>query len=425
MIEFLSLFLGLVVGAQPVELAGEAATVELRLDGEIVDVLDEPPWIFDCDFGEPLLPHELLAIARDAEGSELGRARQWLNLPRARAEARLALLWGEGETPRAGRLVWQALDYDAPRQVAISFDGRPLTPEDPKSFELPPHSIRQLHLLRAELVFSESVQAYAELVFGGSFGDEVSTELTAVPVVTEHRKLPRPEEMQGWFRRRGRPLQVVSIDRRPAEILVVRERSSATLSNLRRLAAQRRAGRSIPRGLERGDSLRFVHPRLDSRQGEQMRYDRMPMSDDLASLDWDLYGAIAEASIETEEPAAALPIADAVAIAGLVAAGGRGPRAVILVHTGDSEDVSRFAVENVRAYLHSLRVPLYVWRPSPEAVPGGWAGAADVSARPKLAEEVRLLRKALSSQAVVWIEGSHLPNEIELTAAAKGLKLAG
>ncbi|MEM9598361.1 MAG: hypothetical protein AAGD06_29115, partial [Acidobacteriota bacterium] len=84
MVEFVTLFLGLTFGVHPVQLTvtGDPVRVELRLDADVVATLDEPPWRAQVDFGSRLTPHELEAVAIGSDGAELGRARQWLNLPR-------------------------------------------------------------------------------------------------------------------------------------------------------------------------------------------------------------------------------------------------------------------------------------------------------------------------------------------------------
>ncbi|MCG8461248.1 MAG: hypothetical protein MI919_33595, partial [Holophagales bacterium] len=106
MIEFLTLLIGLTVGTQAVELAvsEEVASVQLRLDGRSVAESDSPPWRFEVDLGGRLEPHELVAVAFDGDGVVLGRARQWVNLPRPPSEARLALLELVDGLPRAVRI---------------------------------------------------------------------------------------------------------------------------------------------------------------------------------------------------------------------------------------------------------------------------------------------------------------------------------
>src|SRR4051812_20802165 len=72
-IAFLSLFFGLIAGPCPVELAvgGPVAAVELRVDGRIAQTLQGPPWKTEIDFGADLQPHEIVALALDAEGNEI------------------------------------------------------------------------------------------------------------------------------------------------------------------------------------------------------------------------------------------------------------------------------------------------------------------------------------------------------------------
>ncbi|HSN88583.1 MAG TPA: hypothetical protein VL025_17610, partial [Thermoanaerobaculia bacterium] len=86
-IAFLTLFFGLTLGSQPVELTvtGPVAAVEILLDGAPVARFDGPPWSGRIDFGQALLPHELVARALDDQGTEVSRVRQWVNLPRSHA----------------------------------------------------------------------------------------------------------------------------------------------------------------------------------------------------------------------------------------------------------------------------------------------------------------------------------------------------
>jgi VWFA-related protein len=181
MIAFVSIFLQLVTGAHPVELAvsGPVAAVELRLDGRLAGVLRGEPWTLECDLGAELSPHELVAVGYDGDGREVARAEQWINLPRPRSQ--VELVPEAGTTPRNVRLLWQSVDGAQPDAVAVSFDGRPLEPADPRRVELPPYDPAVIHLLRAELAFGPSV-ARAELLVGGPAGEVIGSDLTALPV---------------------------------------------------------------------------------------------------------------------------------------------------------------------------------------------------------------------------------------------------
>jgi hypothetical protein len=102
-IAFLTLFLGLTLGPQPIEVTvtGPVATIELRLDGAPAGLIAGPPWSGRIDFGQSLLPHELTARALDAQGQEIGRVQQWVNLPRSPAEVDVFLENGPAGRPVA------------------------------------------------------------------------------------------------------------------------------------------------------------------------------------------------------------------------------------------------------------------------------------------------------------------------------------
>src|SRR5204862_251421 len=86
---FLTLFLGLIAGVHPVAVSVTApvSVVEVELDGAVAGRARSAPWTVSVDFGPDLAPHELVARGLDAEGHEVSRARQWINLPRSPASA--------------------------------------------------------------------------------------------------------------------------------------------------------------------------------------------------------------------------------------------------------------------------------------------------------------------------------------------------
>lgn len=169
MLTFLTLLLGVVWGQQTLELNAPAGTaaVEIFLDGNSLARRHRPPWTFLVDLGPAPAPHHLDAVAFDARGTEIGRVRQKLNVPRRDAEATLALLPGKGGTGRAARLDWESLVHPAPLRVTVSFDGRPLAFTDPRRIELPPFVPEQVHFLRAVVQLERGFRAEAEITFGG------------------------------------------------------------------------------------------------------------------------------------------------------------------------------------------------------------------------------------------------------------------
>ncbi len=436
MIEFVSLFLGLVMGVHTVEVSAgaEVAAVELLLDGQTLGTLEGEPWSGRFDFGRELSPRELVAVARDGEGQELGRASQWLNVRRPRAEARLSLERRDGGGPATALLSWQAVDYDDPQAVALYFDGEVLEDiSDPRRFELPSYNPKESHFLRAELYFSDLVRARAELVFGGQFLDRVSTDLTAVPVVFRRRSTPRPEALEGWFLKSGRALRVAAVERPPAKLFVVRELSERTLKGMKSLAEARRTriGAQVPVSWGvRMNTLRYVFPTDVRREGQGRQvWQRMEVSKNMAGYgDGRILTGLAVLSFRNEVPASRQRLADAVATAGLLAASGEQPRAVVLITSDESEDTSHFPVDVVRGFLRSVHVPLVVWTPDKKLAKSGagaWGEAEGIATLQNLAPAIGHLRDVIRDQAVVWLEGSHLPHQIEISEAAKGVRFAG
>src|SRR5262245_43752635 len=122
-IAFLTLFLGLTLGAYPVELAveGPVASAELLLDGAAAGRIAGPPWKGQVDFGSDLLPHELVARGLDELGQEVVRTRQWVNLPRPAAEVGI-VLEGPAEKPTRVRVSWQSLKGERPVAAQVTMD---------------------------------------------------------------------------------------------------------------------------------------------------------------------------------------------------------------------------------------------------------------------------------------------------------------
>ncbi len=435
MIEFVTLFLGLVHGLQSVELSvgPDVASVEIQLDGQTLGTLRGEPWILKCDFGEELAPHELVAIARVDKDQEIERARQLINLPRDRAEARFALEGGEDRGPPSARLIYQALDYDQPEEVHISFDGKELEWTDLEHIELPHHDPENIHFLSADVIFSNNVETHAELAFGGFFGDEVASELTAVMAVPERGGVPRPAKMEGWFRSRGRPLRVVAVEREPPiDLLIIREQSKATREGLENLTRALGRMRYYERGekesveFTRRDRARFVFP--SAQQRDKAAVDILPVSLDMSPYsDGTLFHLLTGIFFpEEDEPVPEQRLADAVAVAGLVAAAGNNRRAVVLVYSGDMTETSQLTPEAVSGYLRKLRVPLIVWAVSASKkipLPTAWGNEEDISTVAGYRVACERLRKLLDSQAAIWVEGGHLSAGIELSDQAKRLRL--
>lgn len=440
-IAFLTLFLGLVLGPQPIELTvtGPVAAVELVLDGAPAGRIAGPPWKGQIDFGASLVPHELVARALDDQGSEIGRVRQWINLPRPPAEVDILLENGASGRPAAARLAWQSLTGESPSATRVTFDDKPLTVNPEGRIQLPAWDPATSHVLSAELRFSGAVLARRDVVFGGRWGEEVSTELTAVPVrLSPGKTLPPPERMEGWFRAAGRPVAAAAVEEGPAELLVIRDlgaraalekmvtggsisRPMGFQTNAPRSAATSSSGyRRSELTLEEGDAVRLVWPvQMQSTRGAVLPAELFDVSRAFEARDGGLLWFLALSLPRTDRPSQQR-LADAVAVAGLQALYANRRRAVLLVLSEQPLDASRSNPALARAYLDAIRVPLVVWTLGDPAAPSvsAWGEATKVHPLGRMRKAFTDLKKDLASQRIVWVEGRHLPHSIELSPEA-------
>ena len=443
MITFLTLYLGLVVGPRHFELSVAEATarVEVLLDGELRAELTTPPWEIRVDLGEAPVPHELTAIAYDADGQALGRAFQRLNVPHPPVEVVIALE-GEGGVVEAARLVWEAAADEALTGVRVRLDGRKIPVEDPAHIPLPPLDLRRFHHLSAEVTFRGRLRTQAAAVFGGEYLDQIDTELTAVAVELldgAGDRPPAPAEAAGWFHRRGTPLPVFAIERPPAEVMLVRDLASA--ASLKRMAGGLAASRvqsSVPgaaerllnlrarelgTGLEGDDWLRVMatQPERRPESGKAL----FAASGDVLRMARGLGMGVAALRTASDERPERL--ADAVAASALEVSGGGRRRIVLLVVDPGTRDASMLTVRHALDYLAAMRVPLEVWTTAdPEPVRRVWGAARNVGKPKRMSAAVYELAARLDRQLVVWLEGRLLPNEIELTAdGRRRVALAG
>jgi hypothetical protein len=445
-IAFLTLFLGLTLGPQPIELTviGPVASVELLLDGAPAGRLTGPPWRGEINFGSSLVPHELVARGLDEQGIEVTRAQQWINLPRPPAEVEILLENEAAGRPAAARLTWQSLTGESPSAIAVTFDDKPLTLASGGRVQLPAWDPEASHVLTAELRFSGAVTARQDVVFGGRWGEQVATELTAVPVrLRPGQALPAPERMQGWFRAGGRSLNVAAVDEGPAELLVVRD-----------LAIQNALDKLLAGGSRARPTLNMRGAEFDQRSPDYRRFSMTLPKQDTVRLIWPVAKAIAGASLPVELfdtsrdldareggllwflarsiPGVGDPsrqrLADAVAVAGLQALYANRRRAVLLVLSEQPVDTSRSDPALVRRYLEAIRVPLVVWTLGDPASPAAtaWGVAEKISAVGRMQKAFSRLEQELAGQRIVWVDGRLLPQAIELSPeAAAAVEIVG
>ncbi len=446
MIEFATLFLGLILGPQQVELLvhDNVAAIEVVLDHQVVGRLNQPPWQLTVDLGEELAPHVLEAVAFGSSGTEIGRVDQWINT--STQQARVSILIDrstEGQGMQA-RVAWESMtEHPEPESVDIELDGQPLEVVDTRRFDLPRVDLEQTHLLRVELRFSGNLEVGAEAVFGGPYTDRVATELTAIPVLVAGRRgLPPISEMRDWFSISGEPLEVRAVEKGRTDIIVVRD--LATIETLRQRAAIgpitvagkvdrlrdnsviiSAGGTETPRDalLKEDHDLRFVTPVARQVERERYRYQLFPPSPRISRQDGKLLWLFASVLPRTANPQHQR-LADAVAVAGMEAAKPDRRRLVLLIVGPDPVDHSQLSPSDALGFLRHLRVPIAVWTPvAKSAKVGPWGTTVDISNRQRLIGAYKALSKQLDRQRIVWLDGLHLPQSITLSPEAKGIRL--
>jgi len=423
MIAFISLFLGLTLGTRPVELVvGDGvAAVELLLDGQTLGVLHEPPWVLECDFGDELKPAHLEAVAFSAREQEIARIGQWLNLPQPGVVISAALEARKPGQPRVVRLSWESVAGAEPKSVNATVDGQPLAVEDPRQITLPLVDESQLHLLHVEMRFEDRVTSRLDFTFGGVYIDQVSTEMTAIPIraTQASARAPTLTEAQGWFRKNGKPLGVLAIERGPAEVVVVMGRPFPHLIDPgKRL--------KLPKSLTlpKGFGMRFLSPIPTHTQGVESAFELFPISPVYDRQVADLYSLLTgiSRSKQDREPQPG----SAIGVAGLAAFESRRRRAIVLIASSRPASEDDLPKALALRYLEHLRVPFFVWDPESKPAPSleAWGRVRSVSSFKSLAAAFADLRAAVDQQWIVWLDGQHLPQDITLEPAAKGFTLS-
>ena len=449
-IAFLSLFFGLVTGTYTVELAvtGPVQRVELLVDGKSVRTLQGPPWKTEVDFGKDLQPHEIVARALDAQGHEVARAQEWANLPHSLTKVDIVLEGAKLGPPKVARVVWKDLKGEEPSAHLLLFDGVPATLGADGRAVLPPHDLKSVHVLSAEVDFPSGRGARQEIAYGGEYGTEVSTELTAVPVRVRRGKLPPAGKLGGWLTSGGRQLSVAAVEEGPAQLYVVRSPGvpSALWSlanptqDLKQEESDRRKNEKALQStaefwstltLGRKDAVRIVFPfseRFEGSGEEGDLTDLFTISNDLLPQDRGFPMLLMTARGPVPAGGARLRFTDAVAVAGLEATTENRRRAVLLVLDPDVKDQSRYDPEVVRRYLATLRVPLFVWclgDPKPGSAATSWGNLEIIRQEKDLSRAVAAVREVLGSQRIVLVDGRLLPQSIALSPKAAGVELVG
>jgi hypothetical protein len=428
---FLTAFLGLTLGIQPVKLGvgGDVAAVELRLDGARVAQLDHAPWQASVDFGIALAPHRIVAIGRDREGNEIARAEQKVNLPRPASEA--TLLFDNSRV----RVHWTSVDGQPPKRVSLRVDDAPLALDSAMSAELPKLSPEKAHFFQALIESAAGETLEATALYGGTSSEE-NGAMTAIPVVFDGKTPRDAHSLEGAIDGRN----IVALDDPPAEVIVIRDTSEAD-AVVRYGRPKSEAGSVIdPRGgiyarpsppndsgdvwISRNATVRFLWPfasHISSGTTADLFPSSRPFDRSRGGFRWML------TSVSSPYTSPRLRYADAVSVAGLQALVKQRPRAVVLIIGTAFRDDSQLTPKQARDFLASVGVPLFVWSlAEPPSLPKdaeAWQPVVDITTIAKLGSAVRDLRTSLEAQRIVWIAGDYLPQEIALTPKAKGMRL--
>ena len=395
-IVFLTAFLGIVAGVHPVnlEVSGPIKTVRMMLGEREVAVLTQPPWRATIEMGRTLVPRELTAIGFDAQGKEIARTTQILNLPRPVAEFDILLEQNAGQAPAGLTLRWSHLVGSRPTKAKVALDGKPLALDRKLHARLPKLDLETPHVISAELRFDDGFVTRRELVIESVRSDTVGTQLT--PIMVRETAAQHPASWDGCLvGPSGRAVRTAAMETPRAVVIVVRDPNHDF---------------RLPRGelpsLDKGTVLRMLWPvgrRYDADPKNPASFLFPPSSDvNVEKTSFPRFLSALGPVLISNEP---LQLADAVAAAGVQAATGVQRRAVVVILTR-KPDESMNAPREVRRYLASIGVPLFVWSPTAPPPPRAqaWGEFDDVSTTEKLGQAIERLRHTLAEQRIAWVD---------------------
>jgi hypothetical protein len=311
---------------------------------------------------------------------------------------------------------------------------------------LPAVDLGEVHFLTVEMTFGSGASVRTERVFDGEIDRMIDIRNTAVAIEAHRRRdrLESAEEARGLILAGGEPATPVGLEDDGADWLVVRDRSAH-----RELVAMT-GGRAIALAGRRNDRTFLISPAAHLVVHRSGPFELFPITPALPGARGSLLFWL---SSLVHDPAPALEnLAAAVSVAGMRAASGGRPRAVLLVVGPESLPVAAEDAARARRFLARLGVPLAVWRiqrdlkdvPPQERMQQIDQAAPPVDRRTALAEAraawgevedvaspaaaaaaaAKELLQRVDRQQVVWIDGEHLPTEITLVRGRE-IRLAG
>ncbi len=432
MVDVVLLFVGLSLGSIPLELevSEGVAAVALELDGERVARMSGPSWSGELDLGAELSPRRLTAIALDANDREIARQTRFLNTYRPSAGVEYVLHRNSKGWLTQLELAWPLRGRARPGPFAVSVDGKAVDADDPSSVWLAPLDPSRFHVIEVVVQYSDGTVARDWLGFGGPYLEGGSGRLTPLQLeVGDGLSAISPEQVSATSG--AGSVRVVAVEAGESEVIVVRD--TATAQRAGTLAPDRRLGGSLAgaRDAETARRLHAVPIEADEwvrilNPGPARSTEALPTPDQVKTrLTSDTPGAFGllwhlRARDESIEAGAAW-ISDGLALAGGRLSTGRRRGAVVLVLAPDSDDgASRLAPEAALAYLDRLSLPLHVWFIGKgSSAPATWGDATEIRSPHTLEKALDELRAELDQRRVVWVEGQHLPGEVELALSSE------
>jgi len=394
---FLTFFLGLVSGPQTVSLKAspDIRMVAIVLDERKVATL-QPPFTGTIDLGDRLAPRQLVAVGYDDRGNEVARATQILNVPHPPAEATIVL----SDEARRAEIRWMEKTNEAPAEVRLTVDGQAVAVDTTYAAALPALDPATPHIVEAQIRFpSGAVARHDVTIAGGSYAGSVDSELT--PVIVDGDA--QPEKLSRCFDAR-----VSAVEKSHAFVVVVKDPNGtpATRVFAREFQLPQWQEKMVQRidPLDADTSAAILWPVMQERTREGNP--TMAVYGSSQEFDASYVGMLwALTSNNRLIPGKAeRRYADAVAVAGMLAAARGTRRAVVLFLQRGPADASSRDAASVRAYLQSIGVALHVWAVAPTREQRqAWGDVSDVSRPWDLANATKKLRADLASQTVVWL----------------------
>jgi hypothetical protein len=394
---FLTFFLGLVSGPQTVSLnaSPDIRTVAILLDEQKVATL-QPPFTGTIDLGGRLAPRQLVAVGYDDRGNEVARTAQILNVPHPPAEATIVLSDGN----RRAEIRWMEKANETPAAVHLTVDGEAVPLDKAYTGTLPALSPASPHVIEAEIRFpSGAVARHDVTIAGGAYSGSVDSELTPVVVQGD----ARPEKLSQCFDAR-----VSAVEKSRAFVVMVKDPDAggAVRSLARTFQIPRWQERIVMNidPLDRDTSGSILWPVMQERtragSPTMAVYDS---SQDFDAKEFGMLWALTRGNRLLPKNAERR-YADAVAVAGMLAAERGTRRAVVLLLEAGHSDASSRDAKSVRDYLRALGVSLHVWAiAATREQRQAWGEVSDVSDQWRLGDATKQLRADLASQSVVWV----------------------